>query len=252
MEILILPIWLSFVFWSPNSHLQRKKDNTFSVCARNPIRLYLYCSYIFIKSRILTECLQRVLHFLRWSRGAIFVIFPETPHWRCWPSLPLSCTGCSSLPLGLSTWPGVLRIPGKHLNLSSRCTISFFRNKSKQLQMFFTDVLFQPDLVDACSKDSQCWMVSWFCNPMYTIYKIIYIVCMHTIYDIIKKWSLPKPAFRTIFTSLISSWNMLQALIPFYAVLFIALGLLSLMAALTGTFDHTVAKGLNMFNRSLS
>ena len=43
---------------------------------------------------------------------------------------------------------------------------------------------------------------------------------------------------------------MLQALIPFYAVLFIALGLLSLMAALTGTFDHTVAKGLNMFNRS--
>ena len=43
---------------------------------------------------------------------------------------------------------------------------------------------------------------------------------------------------------------MLQALIPFYAVLFIALGLLSLMAALTGTFDHTVAKGLIMFNRS--
>ena len=65
MEILILPIWLSFVFWSPNSHLQRKKDNTFSVCARNPIRLYLYCSYIFIKSRISTEGLQRVLHFLR-------------------------------------------------------------------------------------------------------------------------------------------------------------------------------------------
>ena len=191
MEILILPIWLSFVFWSPNSHLQRKKDNTFSVCARNPIRLYLYCSYIFIKSRILTECLQRVLHFLRWSRGAIFVIIPETPHWWCWPSLPWSCTGCSSLPLGLSTWPGVLRIPGKHLNLSSRCTISFFRNKSKQLQMFFTEVLFQPDLVDACSKDSQCWMVSWFCNPMYTIYKIIYIVCMHTIYGIIKNGHCP-------------------------------------------------------------
>ena len=39
---------------------------------------------------------------------------------------------------------------------------------------------------------------------------------------------------------------MLQALIPFYAVLFIALGLLTLMAALTGTFDHTVAKGLNL------
>lgn len=49
--------------------------------------------------------------------------------------------------------------------------------------------LFQPDLVDACSKDSQCWM----------------------------------------------------ALIPFYAVLFIALGLLSLMAALTGTFAHSTA-----------
>ena len=33
-----------------------------------------------------------------------------------------------------------------------------------------------------------------------------------------------------------------QALIPFYAVLFIALGLLSILAALTSPFDHKVAK----------
>ena len=45
-----------------NSFTIRKKDNTISVCARIPVRLYLYCSYIFIKSRILTEGLQRVVH----------------------------------------------------------------------------------------------------------------------------------------------------------------------------------------------
>ena len=257
MEILILPIWLSFIS-GLQIHIQTKKErqNYLSLCQEPSKTIFVLLIYFYqikdFDGRFAESAPLSEESFCRWSRRAISVIFPETPHWRCLPSLPWSCTGCSSLPLGLSTWPGVLRIPGKHLNLSSRCTISFFRNKSKQLQMFFTDVLFQPDLVDACSKDSQCWMVSWFCNPMYTIYKIIYIVCMHTIYDIIKKWSLPKPAFRTIFTSLISSWNMLQALIPFYAVLFIALGLLSLMAALTGTFDHTVAKGLNMFNRSLS